>query len=216
MASGKGGSGKSTLACNLAIEACRCGLRVALVDADPQATAALWSERREHAKMSDESVSPDVARFDPAEVRNASAAAADYDLLVIDTAGRLSVANDALAMADLVLVPCRVTIADVEAAVWTLQLAAQVAMAAAVVFSQVPARGDRRVTQVEESLADDLEEAGRKYLVAPVRIGMRYAYSDALAYGLSVSEYETDGKAADEIRRLWRWISAQIYKGDTP
>ena len=43
----KGGTGKTTLAINLAVAAEAAGLRTALVDLDPQASAAGWGDHRE-------------------------------------------------------------------------------------------------------------------------------------------------------------------------
>ena len=35
--------------------------------------------------------------------------------------------------------------------------------------------------------------------------------------GLTVTEFETDGKAADEIRELWLWIAQKLEKvNDAP
>jgi chromosome partitioning protein len=43
----RGGAGKTTLALHLAVQAVACGRRVALVDMDPQRSAANWWRTRE-------------------------------------------------------------------------------------------------------------------------------------------------------------------------
>jgi chromosome partitioning protein len=45
--------------------------------------------------------------------------------------------------------------------------------------------------------------------VCPVAIGHRMALQHALNDGRTAVEYEPDGKAAQEIKRLWRWIDEQ-------
>ena len=42
--------------------------------------------------------------------------------------------------------------------------------------------------------------------VCPVAIIQRAAMSYALVGGMSITEYEPEGKAADEIRRLWSYV----------
>jgi chromosome partitioning protein len=42
--------------------------------------------------------------------------------------------------------------------------------------------------------------------VAPVRLHHRIAYSHAINSGHSVEEYDPHGKAAQEIRALYKWI----------
>jgi len=198
LTSQKGGSGKTTLACSLAVAAMESGLVVALADADPQGSAAAWHERRSAL------LGPDVVSVSPTAVRGTvQAVRGQYDLLLLDTAGRMAAANDALALADLALIPCRPTIADIEAVVLTHSVASRTARTTAFVLSQVPSRGERRAQQTEEALS----ALGP---VASARIGMRNAYADALALGLGVTEFEPRGKAAGEVSGLWEWVSGQL------
>ena len=48
--------------------------------------------------------------------------------------------------------------------------------------------------------------------VAPVHTVMRNDYQDSLGVGLGVTEYQPEGKAADEIRSLWQWIQKKMEK----
>jgi chromosome partitioning protein len=41
---------------------------------------------------------------------------------------------------------------------------------------------------------------------------MRIAYQDAQSAGMAVTEYEPEGKAAQEIRQLWNWITKKLEK----
>jgi chromosome partitioning protein len=49
-------------------------------------------------------------------------------------------------------------------------------------------------------------------MVSPHHVVMRNAYQDAQGAGLGVTEFEPDGKAAYEIRDLWKWISRRLEK----
>jgi hypothetical protein len=35
-------------------------------------------------------------------------------------------------------------------------------------------------------------------------------YADAVGEGLTVTEKEPNGKAADEIKKLWQWLDKQL------
>jgi chromosome partitioning protein len=41
---------------------------------------------------------------------------------------------------------------------------------------------------------------------------MRNAYQDAQGAALGVTEYEPEGKAAQEVRTLWQWITRKLEK----
>jgi chromosome partitioning protein len=81
----KGGSGKSTLALALAVEAHRNGRGVAVVDLDPQTTAANWSDRLGNDQPA--VVSCQISRL--SQVLEA-AAKGGVDLAIIDTPGKLT------------------------------------------------------------------------------------------------------------------------------
>ncbi len=91
LASQKGGSGKTTLACSLAAAAVEFGLNVAMADADPQGSISAWYKRR-NARFG-----PDVVSIPLSAVRDAVAAGREqYDMMVLDTPGRMTASNDAL------------------------------------------------------------------------------------------------------------------------
>ena len=98
----KGGTGKTTLAVHVAADFEGAGGSAALVDLDPQASAALWGDKRGR--------SPFVGAVPAARLEAALAAArrSGAGLVVIDTAPHSeSAALAAARAADLALVPLR-------------------------------------------------------------------------------------------------------------
>jgi len=195
----KGGSGKSTLAISLAVAAMADGARVALIEADPQGTILRWKERRDNPHPRVERVT-DTSEIEPLM---ANIEAEGFDLVVIDTAAT----NNALAMraivqADLCLIPARPTPADIEAAIPTLMAIRRLNRRFAFVLNQTQPRGGRL-----SEAATSLHSLGR--LALPY-IGQRNDHQDALGVGLGVTEFARAGKAAEEIRALWTWVSQQL------
>jgi chromosome partitioning protein len=194
----KGGTGKSTIAIHLAVAAHLAGHRCAVVDLDPQATARKWGDKRE-------ADGPEVIGDHAERLPQLVDAARDNGagLLVIDTAPNADRASLAAARAaDLILIPCRPAAFDLEAIEATLDLATIAKKSAWVVLSSAPVR-----SPVVEEARQGLQSNGTK--VAPQIIHQRVAYSYAVIDGRSASEYEPDGKAAEEIGSLFRWASKQ-------
>ena len=107
----KGGAGKTTLAIAFAVTAERAGLASVLVDLDPQASAAQWSDLRQ-AKT------PVVTCTPAARLTSVLTAARDAgaDIAILDTAPHAAEAALAAARSsDFVLIPCRPATADLVA-----------------------------------------------------------------------------------------------------
>ncbi len=196
----KGGAGKTTLSIGIAVAATLDGLTVAVIDLDAQATAANWGDRREAEEPV--VISAQAARL--AKILEA-ARRQGADLVVIDTAPRAEQGALAAAQAaDLVLIPCRPTIYDLETVHTTVELVRLAGSPpAAVVLNGVPPRGTRE-HQAREVLAD----LGAS--VCPAGLGHRAAIEHAAALGLSTQEYEPHGKAAEEMAAVYMFVSQRV------
>ena len=195
----KGGSGKTTLALSCAAAAEEQGSRALVLDMDPQGTAEAWYQARE-------ATTPKLAAITAADLPNAIAGGQPrFDVVLIDTPGRDEPSTAAaIRHADLCLIPCRPTPADMKATPPTVATIKRLGKRSAFVLNQTPPRGYR----IREA-AQGLSMLG---MVAPVHIVSRNAYQDAQGMGLGVIEFEPDGKAAAEIRELWQWIAKKLEK----
>jgi len=195
----KGGAGKTTLALSLSALAEQRGYQTVLFDLDPQASSGKWAERRH-------GLPPDVLDAHAPRLAAAlgSAAKQDRTLAVIDTAPHANAAaEDAAKVADLVLVPARPDLIDLEAIGASLEAAQRAGTRAFVVLNAVPPNhpsGD----EAAASLASN--DIG----VCPVRVHRRQAFSNAYTEAKSVTEWEPGGKAAAEIEALWSWVCGQF------
>ena len=197
----KGGTGKTTLCLAIACAAVRDGLLAAVIDLDPQATAASWSDCRD-------SELPVVLSAQPPRLGRVLDAAAgqDVDLAVVDTAPRVEQSAVAAARAaDLVVVPCRPAVYDLETVSATVDVVRAVAPDTRFlcVLNGVPPRGPRQ-PQARRLLHD------MGVPVCAASLVLRAAVDYAAAAGASAQEYEPRGKAAAEIAAVYDLVRQAV------
>jgi chromosome partitioning protein len=201
VACSKGGSGKSTLAINLGVAAAQRGLRILLIDCDPQGSTRKWFRLRQQAgslHMIEQRL-----RDLPRAIANASKE--QYDLVLVDVAGSDSVSFfTAFRAVDLVVIPfAPVRIETMEAE--TVQRAANAARCphVAVLVRTTNPQSSRNRFWIE------------KYprLVAPMVLRHLIAYADSYAKGQGVVETYRNSVAAHEIWALLDYLLNRL-KGD--
>ena len=196
----KGGTGKTTLTLHLAVASERAGRAAAVIDLDPQASAAGWQDSRT-------ADTPVVVVVPPARLPQAldAARSGGAALTVIDTAPHATDAALAAAeVADLVLIPCRAGILDLRAIGTTARAIKLSGKPAYVVLNAMPPRAPN-------VLADAIAAVAVHGLqVAPFTMQQRAAYAHALTAGQTAQEYDPLGKAAEEIAQLYAWLRRQL------
>jgi chromosome partitioning protein len=196
----KGGAGKTTLAIHLAVAVTHAGMNAAVIDLDPQASSAKWADRRQTELPV--VISAHASRL--AQVLEA-AKAEGGELVIIDTAPQSdNTALEAARMADVVLVPCRPSILDLEAIANSLDIAKLAHKHATVILNAVSPTGSE-ANEAAEAIAQLGGEA------CPVRLVNRVAYARAIVYGQAAQEYEPHGKAAQEIENLHKFMCAHHH-----
>jgi chromosome partitioning protein len=194
----KGGSGKSTLCISLAVAAQEAGRSVCILEMDRQATISDWAENRA-------SENPEVAQVDATQIEAVMERlqGSAYDYIFIDTPGVDSAGTlSAIRAADLCVIPCRPTPADLRAFKPTLAAIYRLEKRFAFVLNQTPPRSYRI-----RDAADGLAVLG---VLPDVNVVMRNDHQDAIGVGQGVTEFNPNGQAAGEIRRLWTWIEKRM------
>ena len=202
LAQQKGGAGKTTVAANLAVAWAMQGLRVAVIDSDPQGSLGRWFMARRGL--------PGLAGI---EFATASAWGVSYecdklrklaDIVIVDTPPKVDAdLRPALREADLVLVPVAGSMLDLWAVDGVMDLIAREGRPSRIVLNRV--RGGARLSA---TVAEAAEALGP---VAAARLSSRVAYAETLGEGRAVVEMR--GPAADEVRALAAEVLAALGQG---
>jgi chromosome partitioning protein len=196
----KGGAGKTTLALHLAAAAQDAGAVSLIIDTDPQATASQWAAWRQDAP-------PEVIDSPPPRLAAKVAQASEQgaQLIVIDTPPHAdSAARAAVEVADLVLIPCRPSAFDLAAIQTSAKLVQLLRKPAFVVFSA----GSPNAPRVYAEAGELVESYGTP--ACPVLLPDRAAFRHASAEGRTVMETEPAGRAAQDVRELYKWVCRQL------
>lgn len=220
--SSKGGAGKTTAAVVLASEFAEQGqakgLRVALVDADPNQHSAAWAAKEGKPENIDAlSVGKDDDILQVIEEAQRNAA-----FVIVDLEGAASsTVIGAIALADLVVVPCQPSQNDAREAAKTIkqiQYAAKVSRRTipfVVVFSRISAA---IFTKTNKHLAAEFESAGVDVL--ETALIDREAFKSIFSFGGTVNTLERKNtreaagpeKAAENVRAFAEDIKRRLLK----
>ena len=190
----KGGSGKSTLAISLAVCADQHNENVLVLDIDPQGSVASWSERRTH------STTPVVLHIQPRTLPNTLAKARENgaDWIFIDTAGHHNQdAFIAAQLADIVLIPCRPSIIDMDAIQASILSAKQAGKPIYVVLNGVSPVSTTQATQLVNLIRTNYGVSAFSTWVSN-----RSAFMHSALEGQSAAEWSPHDRAAHEILNL--------------
>lgn len=197
----KGGSGKTTLSVHTAVAAEATGEQVCVIDADPQESATAWAGARQAA-------TPIVATAQAGELESAlrAAKAEGMTLAIVDGPPHAAPAASQIAKrAELVLIPVRPAAFDLAAVPAAVEIVRAAKVPGAFILSACPFRAPE-VAETRTALE------GYGLPVFPGEITDRRAFSRAVTTGSAVTEFEADGKAAEEIRALWAWIKSTLKR----
>lgn len=198
LAATKGGVGKTTISSALAVRAAEDSKRVALIDLDPQESLASWWDRR------GKKANPRLFEMDATTEAIELLIAEGWEWVFIDTSpAKLELIEPGIAVADLVLIPCRPSALDVEQTGVVVEMCEMHGKPYAFILNHAPPGW-----KLTRSTRDFLKIGGR--VVLDSLLSFRQAYMAAVTVGKSGPEVERNGVARKEVDALWRQVKGLV------
>jgi chromosome partitioning protein len=209
----KGGVGKTTVIVHVGVAAQFAGLDVAIIDLDPQTSAADWADERGEGSKP-EAVAIPPARLDKLLV---DLRTNRTDLVLIDTPREANNAGYIAAKAaDLVLIPFKRGGFDFRALKRTLDLCRVASKRPCVLLNGLRIGANRVEADAREALAARILQLEHECDIAPVVVHDRAAYVTASITAKTAQETDPTGAAAAETEALFLWIAGQLRLSTTP
>jgi len=198
IANSKGGAGKTTVATNLAVEFAQDKNRVLLVDADEQRSSMGFRRMREAQDIQAMSITEPTIDVD--------LPAFDFDIIIVDVGGTdTDVFRSAILAADLVLIPTQPSQYDIWAAKTTIETL-DLCRCRKDIIGRIVLNRVTPNSNISGDAAEALEHFKNKAPLTESRLASRVAFGESVNHGLGVSEYDPGGKAAYEIKALYKEV----------
>ena len=191
----KGGVGKSTIALNLYGFFARAGVKIAIVDIDPQGTISQFEELLEPGRLNI------IRRGDFTSFADLQDKVKDFDVVIVDTPPYLTdELQEVFKITNILIIPCKASVFDALAIRQTIAFVEESKrrldnnfLAVIVLTMVIPG------TTIGEQIRETLKQY--KTHILDTEIGNRIAYAKSLLLTGSVVDDDA-GKAKEEIENL--------------
>ena len=198
----KGGAGKTTLTINLAVQSKLQGKSSLIIDIDPQASVTKWGDIRGAA------IEPIVTASFATRLKHVIEVAQNnnIDEIFIDTPPHAQRdAQIASQLSDIIIIPCRPNLFDLQAIDDTIGLAKIANKPYVLIFNAI----HHSSTLAKEGQEALINKYGNDINICPQMIVQRVSYVHASTNGQGVQEYNPKGKAAIEINNVYDYVCGQ-------
>lgn len=204
LATSKGGVGKSTLARNFAAHWSNIGMKIAIIDADPQ--GSIINRHDPNGPMGNITV---VAEPEENVSNLINEFKNNYNFIIVDTGGfRNRTTVRALISTDLAIIPLKPSADDVAGALETHNLIKELNRTPERISNPIKYRMvitmSQQNTIITKHVRNELEQLG--YLVLKAEMYHRVIYPESVINGISPCISDPDGPAARDISQIVREI----------